>query len=195
MVVESIIDFLSNQNLVSWTTLALTILAGYVTYYNHTSPRTEFRDVAVDKDGEEFGFTLKNVGLTEATFRVRMWVDGEDPRPKMEEFDNCLFAQNPLPAPWSDGAYPKRSNVKRRDFRQFSTTFPWVPEDQSLPPLPVTKDKHEVRLEVQQSGENYIFTYTADGEQIEDLRLSHMYGGNHLMGWLRKKWYFWRYSD
>lgn len=187
-----ITEYLTIQDLASLATLFLTALAGYVAYYNHTSPRTEFHDLAYAKDGEEFSCWLKNVGLTEATLRVRMWVDGGNLKPEKGEFHNCLFAQNPLPAPWAEGAYPKRSDVKRRDFRQFSTNFPWVHEDQAFPPLPVSKGEHEIRLEVQQTGENYIFTYTADGEKIEDLSLSKVFGGNYIKGWLREKFYLWR---
>lgn len=78
----AVTNYLTIQNLASLATLLLTALAGYVAYYNHTSPRTEFHDVVYTENGEEFSCWLKNVGLTEATFRVRMWVDGENLMPE-----------------------------------------------------------------------------------------------------------------
>lgn len=184
------IRFFGIETVSQATVLILTFIILYFAYFNWTSPRSKVIGFNCSKDGTKFSIKLKNVGLSEGTFRVRVWIDSNDPFPDGNDFINSLFAQIPVAAPWQSGAYPKRTKIARGDFRQFSNFFHWVNKDANeIITLPVGTGKHTVRFEVQQTGENFIFTYISDGENIDlnSINLEKSYGGKYITGYITKK--------
>lgn len=176
----------SLSRLFKYSILMLTVIGFVFSYENWTSPKTslvaEKTRAAWDERTGNYGIVLRNDGTTDATLRVKVRLDGEEPFPDERDAANCLYANIPHSSPFPGAEpYPKRSRIARDDFRLFRNTKEWSidmgPEEtyriqttaQALPSLPIDGEAHEVDFEVQQTGERYVFTYDSD-ETITDIQ-------------------------
>ena len=208
------------EKIANWFTVAgqgavvlLTLGLFHFGYHRWSSPKTRLKEewLNVRSGGESFSLKLKNEGDFVAIFRIRVFIhekgegceNGEPPyikrAPHMRgieqqelDFDNCLFAQNPIPSPFAGrGPYPKRTRIYPKDFNNFSNRFGWVGPRRRIMKLPASKEKRKyvLRFEVEQTGENYIFKYESEDNKInkESIEKVGEYGGRTFMGRFKKQ--------
>lgn len=173
--------------------IAVTFLTLGLFYYNWSSPKTGYysHDISDWQDkgrGPDVNLmiSLRNEGLSETIFRVVVYLDSE--KLFKDHFRNCLFAANPEEATATKGGLRgRRGKVAKGDFMKFSNWFSWIQENKAMlkkEDFPVSEGFHIIRLEVDQTGENYIFQYEGDGKKVvegsDDFIVK--YGGKTISG-------------